>query len=186
MYKLGVMSAVIMMTLFLAFKSVFIGTLILVLNITFFAIKFGSFLKHDHGHYVSHGWSPPVQHGHGWAPPHKDVHLHIHNAHGKPDFNIPYSTLSGSAHGGWDTQPHASGIEPTWSSGNYVHSGRSFYDDNNLTPYSNLVDRISTNKLNASKSKVIEQRSDTEPTIVMANTKQAVTPYNYLNKQIRK
>lgn len=187
MYKLGVMSAVIMMTLFLAFKSVFIGTLILVLNITFFALKFGSFLKHDHGHYLSHGhgWAPQTHHDHGWTPPHKDVHLHIHNGHGKPDFSIPYSTLSG-VHG-WDTQGHSSAVEPSWSSNNYVHSGRGF-SDNDLTPYSsNVLDEV--NKLNANKAKLIERRSDKEPTIVMANTKQiihAVTPYNYLNKQNRK
>lgn len=186
MYKLGVMSAVIMMTLFLAFKSVFIGTLILVLNITFFAIKFGSILKHDHGHYISnsHGWAPPAHHDHGWAP-HKDVHLHIHNAHGKPDFSIPYSTLSGVQ--GWDTQPHSSAVEPTWSAGsNYVHSGRAF-SGNDLTPiYANsIVDRFGSDK---SKSTPIENRSDKEPTIVMANTKRtpyAVTPHNYLNNQNR-
>lgn len=178
MYKLGVMSAVIMMTLFLAFKGVFIGTLILVLNITFFAIKFGSFLKHDHGQYASHsnGWSAPIQQGHGW-PPHKDVHLHIHNAHGKPDFSIPYSTISGTS--GWDTQAHSSAVEPSWNSGGYV-SGRSLTD--NLIPYT------STDNANAIKSQMIEKRSDQrQPTIVMAQTKHAaVTPYNYLNKQNRR
>lgn len=182
MYKLGVMSAVIMMTLFLAFKGVFIGTLILVLNLTFFAIKFGSYLKHDHGHYIapSHGWAPQIQHGHGWAP-HKDVHLHIHNAHGKPDFSIPYSTLSGA--GGWDTQGHSSIVDPTWSTSNYVHSGRSL-SGGDLTSYAstNVIDNS-----NSLKPKVIEKRSDRPPTIVMAQTKQALPPpYNYLNKQIRR
>ncbi|XP_055314998.1 uncharacterized protein LOC129575422 [Sitodiplosis mosellana] len=189
MYKLGVMSAVIMMTLFLAFKGVFIGTLILVLNITFFALKFGSYLKHDQGHYFAHphgGWTQPVHHGHGWGPQ-KDVHLHIHNAHGKPDFSIPYSTLSGS--GGWDTQGHSghsSSVDPSWSTGgSYVHSGRGFSGDD-LTPYAGamLGNRRSTDK--SSAPKVMEKRSDQQPTIVMAQTKHAVTPFNYLNKQNRR
>lgn len=169
MYKLGVMSAVIFMTLFLAFKGVVIGTLILVLNLTFFAIKFGSYLKHDHGHYASHsqGWSPPVHHGHGWSP-HKDVHLHIHNSHGKPEFSIPYSSLGGN--GGWDVAPHASAIEPAWNTGtsSYVHSGRSLADDD-LTPYAS-VQNLNAHKINTFKPKMIEKRNDREPTIVLAQT----------------
>lgn len=180
------MSAVIMMTLFLAFKGVFIGTLILILNVIFFAVKFGSLLKFDHG---SHGWSPPVHAPiHGW-PPHKDVHLHIHNAHGKPDFSIPYSTLSGN--GGWDTQGHPSAIEATWSpaNNNYVHSGRAFSDDD-LTPYGvstqNVINAQYPDQISTPKAKVIDKRIERQPTIVMAQTKQIVTPYNYLNKQNRK
>lgn len=183
------------MTLFLAFKGVFIGTLILVLNLTFFAIKFGSFLKQDH--FISHshggGWSQPIQHGHGWG--HKDVHLHIHNGHGKPDFTIPYSTLSGNS-GGWDTQTGHSNIEPTWNptGTNYVHSGRGFSGDesNELTSFASaavLKDRSSTDKgmqNNGLVPKVNEKRNDRPPTIVMAQTKQIVTPYNYLNKQNRR
>ncbi|XP_031618181.1 uncharacterized protein LOC116337634 [Contarinia nasturtii] len=187
MYKLGVLSAVIMMTLFLAFKGVFIGTLILILNLTFFAIKFGSYLKHDHGHYIapSHGWAAPqIQHGHGWAP-HKDVHLHIHNAHGKPDFSIPYSTLSGTT--GWDTQGHSSVVDPTWSTSNYVHSGRSFSDGSDLTPYASAhQSNTIVDNSDALKPKIIEKRNDRPPTIVMAQTKQALPSYNYLNKQIRR
>lgn len=184
MYKLGVMSAVIFMTLFLAFKSVFITTLILVLNLTFFAIKFGSYLKQDHGHHYVGGWSPPplpIQHGHGWGPQ-KDVHLHIHNAHGKPDFSIPYSTLSG----GWDSQPHSSAVEPTWSTANnYIHSGRGFAG-NDLMPYTNIAN-INDDTFNAIKSKIIAKRSDErEPTIVMAQSSHEVKPFNSINKQKRK
>lgn len=186
MYKLGVMSAVIFMTLLLAFKSVLITKLILILNLTFFAIKLGAYLKHDHGHHlISHsGWSPPA-HGHGWAP-HKDVHLHIHNGHGKPEYTIPYSTLSG----GWDAQPHASGIEPTWSSGNSYATGRSFGSGDDLTPLAS-TQQTSTRTFhsinsNSVKPKIIEKRSDREPTIVMAQTNHDITPYNYLNPQNRK
>lgn len=188
MYKLGVMSAVIMMTLFLAFKGVFIGTLILILNVVFFAVKFGAFLKQD-GHYISHqqGWSAPVHHGHGW-PPHKDVHLHIHNAHGKPDFSIPYSTLSGN--GGWDTQGHSSAVEATWSAPNYVHSGRSLSSGGDLAAYANTQHVGTQNPSNDQdqlyKVKSMQKRIDREPTIVMAQTKNTITPYNYLNKQNRK
>lgn len=85
-YKLGIISAVIFMTFFLAFKSVFIGTLILILNLTFFALKIGSHLNWDnyHGHSLN-SWQPP-----------KDVHLHIHNAHGKNDYTGAYNTVDAS------------------------------------------------------------------------------------------
>lgn len=180
MYKLGVMSAVIFMTLFLAFKGVFIGTLILVLNLTFFAIKFGSYLKSDHHHGwqpPSHGWAPPtINHGNGW-PPHKDVHLHIHNAHGKPDLTIPYSTLSN----GWDT--HSNAIEPAWSTSGYGHSGRALIDDI-PTAISHPSHPGSAEKFAPIiKARFIEKRHDKPPTIVMAENQQIVTPYNYLNKQ---
>lgn len=207
MYKLGVMSAVIFMTLLLAFKSVLITKLILILNLIFFAIKFGALLKSDHGHQlIAHsGWSPPIHGGHGWAP-HKDVHLHIHNGHGKPEYTIPYSTLSG----GWDSQPHGSGVEPTWSSvGNNYVSGRGFGSSSmsgvgggfggninvgssdEITSYANAQQSIARNanlvgdKLNSFKPKIVEKRSDREPTIVMAQTNQPASPYNYMNTQHR-
>lgn len=190
MYKLGVMSAVIFMTLFLAFKSVFIGTLILILNVVFFAVKFGAFLKQDN-HYISH----QPMHGHGWAP-HKDVHLHIHNAHGKPDFSIPYSTLSGN--GGWDSQGHSSAVEATWTAPNYVHAGRSLPSGSgrSLAIADDLAAYASTPHVSTQhpsidqdklyKTKTVQQRIDREPTIVMAQTKNTISPYNYLNKQNRK
>lgn len=192
------------MTLFLAFKSVFITTLILILNLTFFAIKFGSYLKHDHGHYVGHsGWSappaPPIHHG--W-PAHKDVHLHIHNAHAKPEFSIPYSTLGGhivgggGGGGGWDSQSYSSAIEPAWTTSNsYVQKGRAFGGggsgggggdgaDNNLMPYVG-TQTINDDKFNVLKTNIIKKRSDQrEPMIIMAQNKQVETSYNnYLNTQ---
>lgn len=170
MYKLGIMSAVIFMTLFLAFKGVIIGTLILVMNLTFFAIKIGAYLKSEHHQQPSYGWSPPViNHGSGWSP-HKDVHLHIHNGHGKPE----YSTIYGSH--GW----HTNSVDNGWGNSNYVHSGRHL-SENDLNAYSNAADSI--DKL---KSRIIAKREDKEPTIVMAEQQNAVSPYNYLNKQIRK
>lgn len=190
MYKLGVMSAVIVMTLFLAFKSVLIGTLILVLNLTFFAIKFGTYFKSDHhwspppvSHQPPSGWSPPtLNHGNGW-PPHKDVHLHIHNAHGKPDYSIPYSTLGN----GWDTQSNT--IEqPTWNPTGYTYSGRALSDDG-VAAFSNLQPM---EKSSLGKSRVIAKRDDRQPTIVMAEKQQQqqhqqiVTPYNYINKPNQK
>lgn len=212
MYKLGVMSAVIFLTLFLAFKSVFISTVILVLNLTFFAIKFGSFLKHDHGHYVGHSaWSappapPPIQHG--W-PAHKDVHLHIHNAHSKPEFSIPYSTLGGhvgvsggggGGHGGWDSQPYSSVVEPVWATSNYVQKGRALGsgggggsgsggdgNDNDLMPYLSAQQTTNNDKFNAIKAAIIKKRSDQrEPMVIMAQNKHDDTPFsNYLNTQNR-
>lgn len=177
------MSAVIMMTLFLAFKGVFIGTLILILNLTFFAIKFGSYLKADHHQYgaSSHGWHPPIINSHGW-PSQKDVHLHIHNAHGKPDLAIPYSTLNSATNGGWDV--HSNQVEAWNGNSPYVHSGRQFSNDD-FVPYQN-IQRSSTDKSNVAKPRTIEKRSDNAPTIVMAEQKHIVTPYNYINKQNRK
>lgn len=85
-YKLGIISAVILMTFFLAFKGVFIGTLILILNITFFALKIGTYLKSDHSHAHSlNSWQPP-----------KDIHLHIHNAQGQADYTGAYNTIDTS------------------------------------------------------------------------------------------
>lgn len=183
MYKLGVMSAVIMMTLFLAFKGVFIGTLILVLNLIFFAVKFGSLLKSSHHHSESYGWQPQVS-GHGWSPQ-KDVHLHIHNGHGKPDYSIPYSSYPniGNTNAGWD--PNTAAIEsqpPHWSS--YAHQGRQLTTDSDLTGYSSNT-HISTEKLNQMNSKVFNRKSD-KPIIVTGETIPIVSPnspYNYIRKQ---
>lgn len=192
------------MTLFLAFKSVFITTLILILNLTFFAIKFGSYLKQDHGHYVGHSaWSappaPPIHHG--W-PAHKDVHLHIHNAHGKPEFSIPYSTLGGNigvghggggGGGGWDSQSYSSVIEPVWATGNsYVQKGRALgsggdANDNDLMPYVSAQPTINNDKFDVLKANILKKRSDQrerEPMIIMAQNKRDSQPYNnYLNTQ---
>lgn len=180
MYKLGVMSAVIMMTLFLAFKGVFIGTLILILNLTFFAVKFGLFLKgHDHH---SHGWSP---HGHGW--PQKDVHLHIHNGHGKQEF-IPYSPPSGPA-----IFEHSAGPDTHWSGYSNHHVGRHFpneiivksLDDIDESSKINSYD-YNTNDNNNSNSNVsefeiaaalIDKKSDK-----LVESNEVLSPYNYLRQ----
>lgn len=166
------------MTLFLAFKGVFIGTLILILNLTFFAIKFGSYLKADHIH---HGWQAPViNHGHGW-PSQKDVHLHIHNGHGKPELSIPYSTLGNA--GGWE--PHSNNID-AWNTGPYVHSGRQLTvsDRNDLTSYASTIH--ASTELPTFKPRELIERLDNEPTIVLPEKKHIVTPYKYLSKQTRK
>lgn len=178
------MSAVIFMTLLLAFKSVLITKLILILNLTFFAIKLGAYLKQDNGHHlVAHsGWSPPIHSGHGW-PAAKDVHLHIHNGHGKPEYTIPYSTLSG----GWDSQPHASGVDSTWSPGNSYVTGRGFSSGEDLITLGSTqktnARTIYGDKPHTMKPKIVEKRSDREPSIVMAQTKHDITPYNYINTQ---
>lgn len=82
MYKLGVISTVIMLTLFLAMKGVFIGTVILIMNIAFFAAKLGGLFDKGYKH-QEWGHSP----SHGYLQ--KDVHLHIHNS-GKQQY-VPYS-----------------------------------------------------------------------------------------------
>lgn len=82
MYKLGVLSTIIVVVLFLAMKGVFIGTVILILNIAFFAAKLGGLF--DKGHH-QHGWSAGQSQGYAQ----KDVHLHIHN--GGNNKLVPYS-----------------------------------------------------------------------------------------------
>lgn len=106
MYKLGVLSTVIMGILFLSAKSVFIGTILLIMNVAFFAIKIAS-LKQFHGgnsgwNGNSGGWNGNSG---GWninsAPP---VHVHIHN----PEQSIPIQHY----------EPY--GFQPPSSPSNYV------------------------------------------------------------------
>lgn len=84
MYKLGVISTIIMITLFLAMKGVFIGTAILILNIAFLAAKVGGLFDKGHHH---GGWSSGPTH----SGLQKDVHLHIHNGNKPPPQYVPYS-----------------------------------------------------------------------------------------------
>lgn len=174
------MSAVIMMTLFLAFKGVFIGTLILILNLTFLAVKFGSFLKTDH----HHGWSD--HHGHGWGPQ-KDVHLHIHNSQ-KPEY-IPYihsepASVTNWNHGNYESQ---------WNGG-YAqhHAGRQFSNDfivktiddgsanhrDSSTSYenrsSNSHPEISELEIAAA---IIDKKSDGD-----VETNEVLSPYKYIRQ----
>lgn len=176
MYKLGVLSAVIVMTLFLAFKGVFIGSLILLMNLTFFAIKFGSYLKSEHHQHSA--WSPPViNHGSGW-PPNKDVHLHIHNAHAKPEYTIPYSTIE--SHGGWQSNAiDGSG----WNSNSYGHTARQL-NDIDLT-YANADPSHLSQRIESYPSKIIGKREDKGATIVMAQSQPNISPYNYLSQPQR-
>lgn len=108
MYKLGVISTIIMITLFLAMKGVFIGTIILIMNVAFFAAKIGGLF--DKGHH-SHGWSQ--SHSNSYLP--KDVHLHIHNG-AKPAQYVPYSAAPvwESTGQGWGS------YGPTQSTGRYL------------------------------------------------------------------
>lgn len=202
------------MTLFLAAKGVFIGTLLLILNVTFFAIKFGSYLKLDHHkqHHQSVGWSAPViNHGSGWAP-HKDVHLHIHNAQAKPDYTIPYSTID--THG-WQSNT----VDNGWTSNSYGHSARQLNDIDltygggsyvasapTIGPYQPKVigkredkvhivqsiqpirnyDDDNVQRIHTLQSKILGKRENVGPTIVMAQSLPYVSPYNYLSHSPRK
>lgn len=176
MYKLGVMSAVIMITMFLAAKSVFIGTLILILNIAFFAIKAGLHFKSDHH---SHGWSAPP-HGHGWGPQ-KDVHLHIHNSPGKPEF-IPYGYPSAST-----TWEHSASPETHWN-GYSNHHGRQFpneiivksidaiADSNRDQHTNNNNDEPHVSEIEIAAA-LIDKKSDKA-----VETNEVLSPYRYLRQ----
>lgn len=164
------------MTFFLALKGVFIGTLILILNLTFLAVKLGLFLKSDHH---SHGWEP---HGHGGWAPQKDVHLHIHNSHGKAEF-IPYP----------NTFEHSTGPETHWSGYSpHPHAARQFPNeiivksiddikdvnrDNNSEQYSihsNDSPHISELEIAAA---LIDKKSDKG-----VETNEVLSPYRYLRQ----
>lgn len=114
MYKLGVISTIIMITLFMAAKGVFIGTIILIMNVAFIAAKVGGLF--DKGHHHHGGYSAGLSH----SPLQKDVHLHIHNGQ-KPQY-IPYS--NGYSSPAWEPSPHA------WNTYGPPHeSGRQMTDN---------------------------------------------------------
>lgn len=181
MYKLGVMSAVIMMTLFLAFKGVMIGTLILIMNLAFFAVKLGALLKFEHKPAVYAAPQPTA-----WAPPpvwgqQKDVHLHIHNGYGsKTDYSFPYSTVPNVA-SGWHENVNS---EPQpW--GSYGGHGRSL-DKNHFVIYpsntqSNSIDRIGRSDSNEQQSPepiFITSTTTTthKPMLVTGQTRPVIVP----------
>lgn len=182
MYKLGVMSAVIMMTLFLALKGVFIGSLILVMNLTFFAIKFGSYLKYDHQSAYVAPPSPNV-----W-PHQKDVHLHIHNGNSaKSDYTIPYNTIANPGSGGWHESVSVPAESQPWSA--YGAHGRTFDDNNFLVyPTNKRADR-QIDRIDATERSVDYQTTTTnKPFIVTPQTRPLIVPpvTSYYYKQNRK
>lgn len=86
MYKLGVMSTIVMLIFFLTLKGVFIGTMLLIMNVIFFAVKIAS-LKHSN--YAPQQWQPPPPNY--WPKQAADnsgggVHVHIHN--GEPVIHV--------------------------------------------------------------------------------------------------
>lgn len=129
MYKLGVMSAIIFITLFLAMKGVFIGTMILIMNIAFFAAKIGGlFDKGHHGH--GHGWS--AHQSHGYYGLNKDVHLHIHN--GKAAQYVPYSApvWDASNQGGWSGYNYNSPPPAVhWENGRHLRNPDDIHSSSN-------------------------------------------------------
>lgn len=205
MYKLGVMSAIIMMTLFLAFKGVFIGTLILVMNLTFFAIKFGSYLKHDHHQQPSVSYvAPPSEHiwpqipsNPGWGHQ-KDVHLHIHNGHGKTDYNIPFSSYgnmpSASSHGQWSDSPIVASEAPHWNAYGlqtreaHGHQGRAM-TNNDLSAYASHAHTVAVDKGDTVKVTPEPGKTLDKPMIVTGESKPMIVPpmstYQFVKNQSR-
>lgn len=94
MFKLGVLSTVIMLILFLTAKGVFIGLMLLMINFGFIVAKLASLKVHAYGYQ-------------GWSPPQKDIHVHIHN----PDptktthHELPFTAFANGveAAGPWST-----------------------------------------------------------------------------------
>lgn len=204
MYKLGVMSAIIMMTLFLAFKGVFIGTLILVMNLTFFAIKFGSYLKHDqHQPSVSYV-APPSEHiwpqipsgpSPSWGHQ-KDVHLHIHNGHSKNDYTIPFSSYGNfpSASSQWSDSPIVASEAPHWNGygaqvrESYGHQGRAM-TNNDLSAYASNTHTIAADPIDAARVTPVPEKTLEKPMIVTNESKPMIVPpistYHFIKNQSR-
>lgn len=206
MYKLGVMSAIIMMTLFLAFKGVFIGTLILVMNLTFFAIKFGLYLKQDHHQPAVSYVAPPAEHiwpqipsGPSWGHQ-KDVHLHIHNGHGqgKTDYTIPFSSYGNSAgassHAQWSDSPIVASEAPHWNGyapqlrESYGHQGRAM-PSNDLPAYASNTHTVATDKVDTVQVTPAPQKRADKPMIVTSESKPMIVPpistYHFVQSQSR-
>lgn len=204
MYKLGVMSAIIMMTLFLAFKGVFIGTLILVMNLAFFAVKFGIYLKDNHHHQpISYAvpqpaepiW-PQIPSGPSWGGHQKDVHLHIHNGHSKTDYTLPFSSYGSmpSASSHWSDSPIVASEAPHWNA--YGHQSREVYGhqgraiiDNDLSAYPSNTHTMVTNKADTARVTPVPERTLDKPMIVMGESKPMVVPpistYQFVQNQSR-
>lgn len=82
MFKLGVMSTLIFVLVFLALKGILIGLLILIINVAFVIAKLVAWKSSLHHHEPQIGWYPQ-----------KDIHVHIHNSgHEQPHYShIPIS-----------------------------------------------------------------------------------------------
>lgn len=82
MFKLGVMSTIIFILLFLALKGILIGKMILIINVAFVIAKLVAWKESFHHQHQSQiGWYPQ-----------KDIHVHIHNSHEQPHYShIPIS-----------------------------------------------------------------------------------------------
>lgn len=205
MYKLGVMSAIIMMTLFLAFKGVFIGTLILIMNLTFFAIKFGLYLKQDHHQqHISYAASPTdhiwpqIPSGPAWGQQ-KDVHLHIHNGHGKTDYNLPFSSYgnlpsaSASAQQ-WSDSPIVASEAPHWNGyghqmrETYGHQGRAM-NRNDLSAYDSNTHTVLAHQGDTVKVTPAPEKTLDKPMIVTSESKPMIVPpistYHFVQNQSR-
>lgn len=202
MYKLGVMSAIIMMTLFLAFKGVFIGTLILIMNLTFFAVKFGLYLKEGHHQQSVQYVAPPSEHflpqipsGHGWGQQ-KDVHLHIHNGQIKSDYSLPYSSYgslpsASSQQHQWSDSPIVASEAPHFNGYGhqmreaYVHQGRAMIN-NDLTAYAS---KRSTNQIDAGNVTPAPEKTLDKPIVVKSEPKPMIVPpistYHFVQNQSR-
>lgn len=75
MFKMGIMTMVIVTILLLVAKSVLIGKLLLIINLGFVLAKLIAWKQHDgDGHHGGGGWSKSNAAGQN------DIHLHIHNA----------------------------------------------------------------------------------------------------------
>lgn len=80
MFKVGIMVMVIFTILLLSIKGVFIGTLLLIINLGFILAKILVWKKQghsEHGGYIDHSaWSPAFG---AASKQNNDIHVHIHN-----------------------------------------------------------------------------------------------------------
>lgn len=84
MFKLGIMTMVIFAILLLAAKAVFIGKLLLIINLGFILAKLIAWksteLGQQHHHHHRQDWAPSQRYDSPAASSPNDIHLHIHNA----------------------------------------------------------------------------------------------------------
>lgn len=82
MFKLGIMTMVIFTILLLAAKAVFIGKLLLIINLGFIMAKLIAWKSTEQQHHHRHqDWSPAQRYDSGSSGGSaNDIHLHIHNA----------------------------------------------------------------------------------------------------------
>lgn len=81
MFKLGVMATIVKIILLLSLKAVFIGKLLLFINVGFIIAKIVAWKTQESHHtgWQQPQWSGPPWQTHSWYPSAPPIHVHIHS-----------------------------------------------------------------------------------------------------------